>query len=169
VSGWQQEVVAATVEVFVGGQRRGSGVLVDDRHLLTAHHVVAGVDCPVEVNFPGGEQPLPVQVVALPGADGVDVAVLRLDAGRAAVAPVKLSPMRRLSGTVEVFGFPRAERAAKGVWRRFGVSGPSTAGTVQLAWEDAGTLPGHSGGPVVDEEGRLDGILVEGSGGAPPR
>jgi S1-C subfamily serine protease len=115
VSGWQQRVVAATVEVLVGGRREGSGVLVDGRHVLTARHVVDGVDRLVEVRFPGGRQPLPVQVVALPGAGGVDVAVLHLSAGRAPTVPVELSPLRRLGGTVEVFGFPRAEKDATGV------------------------------------------------------
>jgi S1-C subfamily serine protease len=163
VSGWQQRVVAATVEVLVGGRREGSGVLVDGRHVLTARHVVDGVDRLVEVDFPGGERPLPVQVVELPGADGVDVAVLHLSAGCAPTVPVELSPLRRLGATVEVFGFPQAEKDATGVWRQFEVSNVSTVGTVQLAWKDVGTLPGHSGGPVVDEQGRLVGILVEGS------
>jgi S1-C subfamily serine protease len=162
VSGWQQRVVAATVEVLVDGRREASGVLVDGRHVLTARHVVA-VDRPVEVVFPAGGQPLSVQVVALPGAEGVDVAVLHLSAGRAPTVPVELSPLRRLPHEVEVFGFPRAEKQPTGVWRPFAVSKLSTAGTVQLGWEDAGTLPGHSGGPVVDGEGRLVGILVEGS------
>ncbi|NYH85388.1 WD40 repeat protein [Actinopolymorpha cephalotaxi] len=64
---------------------------------------------------------------------------------------------------VKVFGYPRAEKVPKGVWRDFDVSGPSTAGTVQLDWRDLGTLPGHSGGPVVDPDGALAGILVEGA------
>jgi WD domain, G-beta repeat len=45
------------------------------------------------------------------------------------------------------------------------VAGPATAGTMQLDWiGDAGTFPGHSGGPVIDGDGHaLAGILVEGS------
>jgi V8-like Glu-specific endopeptidase len=64
---------------------------------------------------------------------------------------------------VKVFGYPKGEKQAKGVWRDFEVSGPTTTGTIQLTWqEDTGTLPGHSGGPVVDaDSGVLVGILVE--------
>ena len=45
------------------------------------------------------------------------------------------------------------------------MAGPATAGTVQLDWiGDAGTFPGHSGGPVIDAAGHaLAGILVEGA------
>ena len=64
-----------------------------------------------------------------------------------------------------MFGYPLAEGALNGVWRPFTVAGPATAGTVQLDWDsDAGTFPGHSGGPVIDAAGHaLAGILVEGS------
>src|SRR2546430_785908 len=45
------------------------------------------------------------------------------------------------------------------------VAGPATGGPVQLDWiGDAGTFPGHSGGPVIEADGHaLAGILVEGS------
>ena len=64
-----------------------------------------------------------------------------------------------------MFGYPLAERLLKGVWRPFKVAGPATTGTVQLDWlGDAGTFPGHSGGPVIDATGHaLAGILVEGA------
>ena len=80
-------------------------------------------------------------------------------------APVKLWPATRPPVRVQVFGYPLAERSLNGVWREFTVAGPATAGAVQLDWiANAGTFPGHSGGPVVDAEGHaLAGILVEGS------
>ena len=64
-----------------------------------------------------------------------------------------------------MFGYPLAEGPLNGVWRQFAVAGPATAGTVQLDWlGDAGTFPGHSGGPVIDAAGHaLAGILVEGA------
>ena len=64
-----------------------------------------------------------------------------------------------------MFGYPLAEGPLNGVWRQFAVAGPATAGTVQLDWiGDAGTFPGHSGGPVIDADGHaLAGILVEGA------
>jgi TPR repeat protein len=51
------------------------------------------------------------------------------------------------------------------VWREFDTAGPAADGTVQLDWVgEAGTLPGHSGGPVIDPDtGALLGVLVQGS------
>ena len=64
-----------------------------------------------------------------------------------------------------MFGYPLAERLLKGVWRQFTVAAPATAETVQLdRLGEAGTFPGHSGGPVIDAAGHaLAGILVEGA------
>ena len=64
-----------------------------------------------------------------------------------------------------MFGYPLAEGPLNGVWRPFTVAGPATPGTVELDWiGDAGTFPGHSGGPVIDAARHaLAGILVEGS------
>ena len=69
---------------------------------------------------------------------------------------------------MSVFGFPREEKALRGVWRDFNTAGPAADGTVQLDWAgEAGTLPGHSGGPVVEPvTGELVGVLVQGSQGA---
>ena len=62
-------------------------------------------------------------------------------------------------------GSPRVSAAPVGVWRDFDVAGPGTGtAAVQLAWRDTGSLPGHSGGPVLDAEtGTLAGVLIEGS------
>ena len=52
-----ERVVAATASVWVDGRRAGSAVVVDDRHLLTAWHVVeprpAGIGQPADRS--GGE------------------------------------------------------------------------------------------------------------------
>ncbi len=46
-----QEVADATAAVFVNGRRVGSAVLVDERHLLTAAHVLRDVE-QAQVRFP---------------------------------------------------------------------------------------------------------------------
>ena len=182
MSGGQAAVARATAAVFVDGRRAGSAVLVGPRYLVTAAHVLQRQDPrtldrvaveQVELEFPGqgpGGQPgrtAAARVDLGPASAGVDVAVLDLGEDRPGwlPAPVPVWPAARPPARVQVFGYPLAEGPLNGVWRQFAVAGPATAGAVQLDWiGDAGTFPGHSGGPVIDAAGHaLAGILVEGS------
>jgi V8-like Glu-specific endopeptidase len=182
MSGGQAAVPRATAAVFVDGRRAGSAVLVTSRYLVTAAHVLQRLDPDslvkvavdqVELEFPDqGPDGQPGTAAAArvdlgPAGAGVDVAVLDLGEDRPGwlPAPVPVWPAARPPARVQVFGYPLAERLLKGVWRQFTVAGPATAGAVQLDWiGDAGTFPGHSGGPVIDAAGHaLAGILVEGA------
>ena len=181
-SGGQAAAAQGTAAMFVDGRRAGSAVLVSSRYLVTAAHVLQRQDPDtlawvaveqVELEFPGqgpGGQPgraAAARVDLGPAGAGVDVAVLDLGEDRPGwlPAPVRVWPAARPPGRVQVFGYPLAEGPLNGVWRQFTVAGPATAGAVQLDWAgDAGTFPGHSGGPVIDAAGHaLAGILVEGS------
>jgi hypothetical protein len=152
---------------------------VTSRYLVTTAHVLSRVDtvtdatAPLAVEFPGlGPDGRNSRLAAsrldlgTAGA-GVDVAVLDLGEDRPAGLPasVHLWPAGRPPGRVRVFGYPLAEGPLNGVWRQFDVAGPAAHGSMQLDWAgDAGSFPGHSGGPVVDaEHGALAGILVEGA------
>jgi WD40 repeat protein/V8-like Glu-specific endopeptidase len=172
----QDRVAVGTAAVFVDGDRVGSAVLVDGRYLLTARHVVSEEDETgwgppadlVTLVFPGvrgGE--VTATPVVLPHAGAVDVAVLDLGKNPPGwlPAPLGLWSGRRLPERVVVLGFPAAEEVLEGVWREFTTSGTTSSGLVQLDWaKDVGTLPGHSGGPVVDHDsGCLAGILVQGA------
>ena len=180
--GGRAAVVRATAAVFVAGRRSGSAVLVDDRHLITAAHVLlrfdpdTGAKAPVnevEVEFPSvptGRKTCRAAAARLDsgrGGGAADVAVLDLGEEPPAglPAPLPVWPAARMPDRVAVFGYPLAEGPLNGVWREFKVAGPTTVGALQLDWTgDAGTFPGHSGGPAVDPAGnRLAGILVEGS------
>ncbi len=182
MSGGQAAVARATAAVFVDGRRAGSAVLVAPRYLVTAAHVLQRQDPgtlamvaaeQVELEFPaqgpGGQlgTTTAARLELGPAGPGVDVAVLDLGEDRPGwlPAPVPVWPAARPPDRVQVFGYPLAEGPLNGVWRPFTVAGPATAGTVQLDWAgDAGTFPGHSGGPVIDVAGHaLAGILVEGA------
>jgi len=174
-------VTQATAAVFVDGRRTGSAVLVTPRHLVTAAHVLRGLDPDtgtevpmeqVELAFPGpglGRQDdrLVASRLDLAPAGAGDAAVLLLDEVHIdrLPAPVSLWPAARLPDAVRVFGYPLAEGSLNGVWRQFAVAGPATSGLVQLDWTaDVGTFRGHSGGPVIDADGHsVVGILVQGS------
>ena len=175
-------VAAATAAVFVAGQRAGSAVLAGERRLLTARHVLRRAEASggaltpaIEVQFPfaaadgAGARVAARRVLPDVAAAAVDVGMLDLipdgDPPGWLPAAVPLWPARRLPGRVSVFGFPREEKALRGVWRDFNTAGPAADGTVQLDWAgEAGTLPGHSGGPVVEPvTGELVGVLVQGS------
>jgi WD40 repeat protein len=187
MSGGQAAVVRGTAAVFVDGRRAGSAVLVDPRYLVTAAHVLQRQDPrtlamvaveQVELEFPGqgpGGQPgrtAAGRVDLGPASPEADVAVLDLGEDRPGwlPAPVPVWAAARPPARVQVFGYPLAEGPLNGVWRQFTVAGPATAGAatagaVQLDWlGDAGTFPGHSGGPVIDAAGHaLAGILVAGA------
>ena len=182
MSGSQAVVRQGTAAVFVNGRRAGSAVLVGSRQMVTAAHVLRSQDPDtgatvaveqVKLEFPGQEPGGPPGRTAAarldlgPAGAGVDVAVLDLGEDRPGwlPAPVPVWPAARLPDRVQVFGYPLAEGLLKGVWRQFTVAGPASGGTVQLDWTgDAGTFPGHSGGPVIDADGHaLAGILVEGA------
>ncbi len=182
--------VGATVAVFVdgerddsgrliGGRRVGSAFLIEDGRFLTAAHVLQRmrgwerepVD-EVDLLFPavkledGGHALAHARrVPAGDSGQGLDAAVLELSepAPPWLPAPLQLSPARRWPRSVAVFGFPTGDTLT-GVWRDFNATGITAAGTVQMDWAGAvGTLPGHSGSPVLDTTQRAVGILVEGS------
>ncbi len=171
MSGGQAAVARATAAVFVDGRRAGSAVLIGPRYLVTAAHVLQRQDPgtlakvavgQVELEFPDqGPDGQPARAAAVrvglaAARPGVDVAVLDLgeDGPVWLPAPVLVWPAARPPATVQVFGYPLAERRLNGVWRQFSVAGPVAAGAVQLDWiGDVGTFPGHSGGPVIDAEG----------------
>jgi len=168
---WQQRVQAATAAVCLarGVRPAGTAVLIEAGRLLTCRHVLVAAGPilagrRVWVTFPGTP---PVEAVVHSCADGVDAVVLDLPmAGDASwlPRPVLLSGSARQPAVVEVFGYPAGDSTGAGVWRRFDVVAPVGGGLYQVNWIDAGTLPGHSGGPVVDVgTGWLVGLLTAGS------
>ncbi len=149
--------VAAEGDGFV---RLGSAFLVEEDALVTAYHVVVGADR-VRVHLPNGRR---VTVKEVWAVDPVrDVAVLRVDpraVRRAGLSPLTLAPSRsNTSGVALTAGWAGgAQRTAAGV--RY----PDLdlgAGEATLVSSNR-VEPGDSGGPLLDPQGRVLGVVTSG-------
>ncbi len=141
----------------------GSGVIVTEQgHIVTNHHVVAGVD-KIRVTLHDGSQ---YDAEWIGSDPNVDVAVLQLKAPEGGQLP-KLSPL--------VFGNSDAVRVGEmvlAVGNPFGLSETVTQGIVSAKQRelsdganeyfqvDAVINPGNSGGPLVNVKGEIIGINV---------
>jgi S1-C subfamily serine protease len=136
----------------------GSGLVVDGPGglVLTARHVVWGADL-VAVLLPGTDEVRPARV-AYSDPDH-DIAFLRVDGPLpAAVALPEASARRlRVGEAVSASGYPLELREPFPAAAFGRLSRVRRDGTLQL---DMHVNPGNSGGPLVDGQGRLLGMLV---------
>ena len=171
MAGWRDRVLGGTAIVYdqSSGRLLGSAVLIDDGHLLTCRHVVSHGGKAfgpllerMLLDFPDVKR---VQAVPMEGPPGVDAVLLHIEGSpRDMPRPVEVSGARRQPKSVELLGYPALDNTLDGVWRAFEVDGISATGLVQLAAITGPSLPGHSGGPVVDARtGCLVGLFREGS------
>ncbi|GAA1765461.1 S1C family serine protease [Luedemannella helvata] len=173
-----QRVLPSVVTVSAAGATAagtGSGAIIHgDGYVLTNAHVIASAvgRGSVTVLLDDGEQQ-PATIVG--HADLVDLAVLRLPAGRA-VSPIAegSSAALRVGQPVVALGSPLGltGTVTAGIVSALGrdVSVPATSGRAAVLAEaiqtDAAINPGNSGGPLVDCDGRLVGVNT--AGAVPP-
>lgn len=150
------------VRTQAGADGLGSGVVVnEDGQVLTAHHVVAGAGS-VELVFADGTRAAATIVEEDPANDLALLAPAQLPE---VVVPAVLGGEVRVGDEVYPLGNP------------FGFSGSLSAGIVSglertllrddgngelagLIQFDAAVNPGSSGGPLIDEAGRVVGIVT---------
>ena len=154
-----RSVVAVTAVGEVDGvpfERAGSAFLVGDGALVTAYHVVVGAGH-VRVRLPDGREATTDRALALDPAR--DVAVLHLDdARRSGLRPLVLAPPGAAGDVAFTAGW-HARRQAPTAARRF----PDLVvpdGRVRLSAN--AVRPGDSGGPLLDEAGRVLGVVTSG-------
>jgi len=141
----------------------GSGAVLDSSgHILTNYHVIEGAR-EVRVGlFDGSSYP-----ATLVGADPIsDVAILKIDAPRELLFPVRLGEMSELKVGMRVFAignpFGLERTMATGIIsslnRTLPLRGNRTVRSIIQI--DASVNPGNSGGPLLDSKGRLIGITT---------
>ncbi|MFN2451037.1 MAG: MarP family serine protease [Candidatus Dormibacteria bacterium] len=149
----------------VGQVEAGSGWPVAPGYLVTNAHVVAGASR-VSVDLPNGEA-VPATVVLYD--PNVDVAVLHVDRlGLQPLAMVAEDPARGTAGAV--IGFPggaseqTVPAAVNGTEtaRGYNIYNSETVDR-RIAVLHAVVIPGNSGGPVVDLQGKVIGLVFAAS------
>ncbi len=156
-----RSVVSLTARGAVDGvrfERIGSAFLVGDDALVTAYHVVAGA-WNARVRLPDGQEIDASHVWTLDPLR--DVAVLHVDSEtvrRSGLRPLVVAPDETSGGVGFTAGWPD-RRQATTVARRY-----DDLVLVDQRLRAAGNaaLPGDSGGPLLDEAGRVLGAVVSG-------
>jgi hypothetical protein len=166
---WRARIHSAAEEIL------GAGIVLDDRHVLTCAHVVpvdaapgAGGPLLVDVIDPSGKQRRPARVARdgwVPlrpndehAAEG-DLAVLVLDEPLVGVSGAALHRSSLRPGApVRMFGYPSGSNP--GTWARGELLG-AVGELHEITPRNRSTIRrGYSGAGVVDEQGRVIGILV---------
>ena len=158
-------VLRATVAVSAPtgeGGSSGSGFFIDRRgHILTNHHVVAGVQPPIAITLHGGATSL----AGVVGVDRVaDLALLKLDSNWRHCLPVRTTPARAGELCLAI-GNPLGrypETVTIGVvsgLSRTAITGPGRP-HYHLLQTDCDIHEGNSGGPLVDVRGRVIGVTT---------
>ncbi len=135
----------------------GSGVLISsDGIIITAKHVVKDARF-VAVRIPGNTITYPAEQI--PSADNSDYAFLVIRGNFRDYVPLpQRPPIMRRGQTIWTYGYPiipgeLEPNITKGIITRFS--------TYFNMWQlDATVHPGSSGGPLVDNNGRICGIIV---------
>lgn len=150
-------VVAATVKVRVQGCRwraTGTGIAIDDNLVLTNRHVVQGAR-ETRIETSKGRL-VPVSTSRVSTSE--DLALLELPSS-VFDRPVRVSAGPTVSGDLAmVMGFPLGGEFTVGRGRIIGVrdTGRSVADEIEASVE---VLPGNSGGPLLNAEGELIGVI----------
>jgi serine protease DegQ len=136
----------------------GSGVIVQDRYVLTNYHVVEAADA-IEVALADGRE-APAQVV---GADPeTDLAVLRLPSklGALPVATLGSDSTLKVGDVVLAIGNPFGvgQTTTQGIVSALGRSSLGLNTYENFIQTDAAINPGNSGGALIDQHGNVVGI-----------
>jgi S1-C subfamily serine protease len=136
----------------------GSGAIVSAQgHVLTAAHVVAGATSIKVITAQGIRTATVLRV-----DESNDVAILKISGGSYVPLPIAPSRQVRLGQTVATIGFPNigfqgfSPKVTRGE-----ISSVNGYADDPRGWQiSVPVQPGNSGGPLLDENGNLIGIVV---------
>lgn len=137
-----------------GGVGTGSGIVLDNSRIVTNRHVIDGADELVVSSWDGQEEV--VDVVA--AATISDLAVVEVSRRLGKPAPLGSDPER--GDDVQVAGYPQGNEFHASEGKVLGYDSetdPEEAGDVIAV--DATVRGGNSGGPLLDSDGRLVGVV----------
>ena len=146
------DAISSVVLIFAG-DGHGSGVLVSsDGYVLTDQHVI-GAAKQVRVRWADGVESVG-EVVRSDAAR--DVALIKTDPRGRDPLPLRLQSLRP-GDTVYAIGAPLESRFQNSVTRGV-VSAYRTIDGLRYLQSDVTVNPGNSGGPLLDEQGRVVGL-----------
>lgn len=152
-------LLPSMVQISLPGGGLGSGFVYEDGHVLTAAHVVDGVET-VSVRFADGSQ----REGSVVGTDPAhDIGVVQVDTDGIPVAQLALDEELEVGQLAVALGSP------------WGLDQTVTSGVISAVnrpiWDfdspqvliqtDASINPGNSGGALADREGRVIGVNIE--------
>ena len=136
----------------------GSGTIVSSQGLvLTAAHVVAGANAIKVITAQGIRTATVLRV-----DESNDVAILKIDKGSFVPLPIAPSRKIRLGQGVATIGFPNVQiQGFSPKVTRGEISSLNGMADDPRSWQiSVPVQPGNSGGPLLDENGNLIGIVV---------
>ncbi len=148
-------------------QSSGSGVLIDDKRILTNAHVIADASY---VQAQKHNDPERFQARVLFVSHEADLALITVEdeAFYDGLQPLRIGDLPNLRDEVSVFGFPMGGQSlsiTKGVLSRVEHQVYAHASSYLLAGQiDAAINPGNSGGPVIVDQ-QIVGIVMQSNSG----
>jgi hypothetical protein len=155
------QIACEITVVITGPDGKGSGVIIDQNndtyYILTAHHVIEKPGA-YEIQTPDGER---YPIFRSWQIGNLDLALIRFESkNNYTVAKQSQSGESPLGATVYYAGYP-FDRNQPRVCRFFEAKITGILSNTEEGYDlsyDGKSLPGMSGGPLLDEQGRLIGI-----------
>lgn len=137
-------------------QYTSTGILIDRDLVLTNHHAIEG-DGKITVELANGDV-LPAKIVKSTKVQ--DLALLQISP--VSMATVTLGNVPRTDQPVRIYGFARGTTYRESAGIMTGPARPAETERDTMFTTDAGVIQGMSGGPVLNENSQLVGVLFGG-------